>query len=207
MKTLAFIILGLVLLGAAVWVIGYLRRARIQHYVFAHQALPLEMFADPELVLVPMVNAKGFSEEGRQHLLQFWEAAGEGCPARDLVAADELTYSMEVLGHPNSTAMFVTLPPPKVKPEAYFVLMVFDAPGLCFGKPRHLRYFTLEYHGMKKGVPQTLVSEWKATGKGGLDYVSYDEETPPEKEAFMARVEEIIKESGSQPVAVSERKA
>jgi hypothetical protein len=199
-KIAFFILLGLVALIGVAWVIGYLfYRARMQHYVFAHQALPLELFAEPELMLAPLIDATGFSEAGRQHLLRFWEASAEGCEARDLVSADELTYSMEVLGHPNSTAIFILLPPPKVKPEAYFALMVFDAPGLATSKIRHLRYFTLEYHGQKNGVPKTLMGEWKDNGKGGLDYESYDRTTPPDKAAFLARVEQIIQESGSQP--------
>jgi hypothetical protein len=34
-----------------------------------------------------------------------------------------------------------------IKPEACSFLIVFDGPGLCAGQLRHLRYFTLEYHG------------------------------------------------------------
>jgi len=200
MKIALFVVFGLVALVAVGWGIGFLfYRARMQHYIFAHQALPLEMFGEPILMLAPMISATGYSEEGREHLLQFWSAAGRYCKERDLVPADELTYSMEVLGHPNSTAIFIQLPEPKVKPEAYFCLIVFDGPGLAVGKLRHLRYFTLEYHGLKNGVPKTLVSEWKDNGKGGLDYESYDNETPPDKAAFLARVGAIIQESGSQP--------
>jgi len=132
-------------------------------------------------------------------LLRFWEAAGEGHSAKDRVASDSLTYSMEVLGHPNSTAFFVTLPPPVKKTEAHFVLMVFDAPGLSCGTVRHLRYFVLEHYGQENGTPKTQLGEWIAKENGGLKFEDHGAGTSPEKEAFMARVQQIIEASGSQP--------
>ena len=208
MKIAIFIAVGVLFLFAVVWVIGFLKhRARMQHYIFAHQLLPAQMFADPATVLVPMVSETGYSEEGRAHLLQFWEAAGEGQSGDDVVRADGLTYSMEVLGHPNSTAFFVTLPPPVKKSEAHFVLMVFDAPGLCVGTPRQLRYFVLENYGERDGALKTQLGEWVAKDDGSLKYADHGEGLPATKEAFMAKVEEIIRASGSQPAAAAERQA
>jgi hypothetical protein len=205
MKIALFIILGLVVLCAVAWVIGFIfYRARMQHYVFAHQLLPAQMFAEPIAVLAPMVSPIGFSPEGREHLLWFWEAAGEGQTDKDLVSADELTYSMEVLGHPNSTAFFVTLPVPIKKTEAHFALMVFDAPGLCCDAVRHLRYFVLEHYGQKNGIPKSQLSEWTPKEDGSLMHVDHGTGIPPDKASFMARVQEIIEVSGSQPMAVSE---
>ena len=202
MRVAIFIALGFLIVCATAWVIGFIfYRARMQHYVFAHQSLPSQMFAEPVAVLVPMVSPTGFSPEGREHLLRFWEAAGEGHTDKDLVAPDELTYSMEVLGHPNSTAFFVTLPPPVKKTEAHFALMVFDAPGLCFGAVRHLRYFVLEHYGQKDGRPKTQLSEWTPRKDGSLKHFDHGTGTPPDKASFMARVQQIIETSGSQPKA------
>src|SRR3954470_15816129 len=190
MKIALFIILGVVVLSAVAWVIGFiLYRARMQHYVFAHQLLPSQLFARPVAVLAPMVSPTGFSPEGREHLLRFWEAAGEGHTDKDLVSPDELTYSMEVLGHPNSTAFFVTMPPPVKKTEAHFALMVFDAPGLCCDAVRHLRYFMLEHHGEKNGTSSTQLGEWVSKRDGSLKYVGHGAGTPPDKTSFMANVQ------------------
>jgi hypothetical protein len=205
MKIALFIILGLLVVCAGAWLIGFIfYRARMQHYVFAHQLLPSQMFAEPVAVLVPMVSATGFSPEGREHLLRFWEAAGEGRTGKDLVSPDALTYSMEVLGHPNSTAFFVTLPPPEKTTEAHFALMVFDAPGLCFDAVRHLRYFVLEHYGQKNGIPRTQLSEWTPKEDGSLKHVDHGTDTPPDKASFMAKVQQIIELSGSQPKTASE---
>lgn len=204
MKVAILIILGVLVVGTIAWVVGFIFfRARMQHYLFAHQLLPSQMFADPVTVLGPMASATGSSEEGRGHLLQFWEAAGEGHSGQDLVSPDSLTYSTEVLGHPNSTAYLVTLPPPAKKSEAHFALMVFDAPGLCCGTVRHLRYFVLEHHGQSNGMPKTLVGEWTPKGDGSLKYADHGAGTPPDRESFLLRVEQIIEASGSQPKAAS----
>ena len=206
MKIALFIILGLVVLAAAGWVIGFIfYRARMQHYIFAHQLLPSQMFAEPTSVLAPMVSSTGFSADGREHLLKFWEAAGEGQSGNDLVNSDSLTYSMEVLGHPNSTAFLITLPPPQKKTEAHFALLVFDAPGLCCDAVRHLRYFVLEHYGEKNGTIKTNLGEWTAKDGGDLKYVDHGTGTAPDKLAFMTRVQEIIEASGSQPKAASEQ--
>ena len=205
MKIAIFIILGVLVVAAIAWVIGFIFfRARMQHYVFAHQLLPSQMFAEPVAILAPMVSPTGFSPEGREHLLRFWEAAGEGHTDKDLVSPDDLTYSMEVLGHPNSTAFFVTLPPPVKKTEAHFALIVFDAPGLCCGAVRHLRYFVLEHYGQKNGIPKTQLSEWTPKEDGSLKHVDHGTGTPPAKELLMEKVQQIIETSGSQPKAGSE---
>jgi hypothetical protein len=195
-----FIILGVVVVCVVAWLIAFtFLRARMQHYIFAHQLLPLAMFDDPVAVLAPMVSPTGFSAEGQDHLLRLWEAAGEGHSPKDRVPFDGLSYSMEVLGHPNSTAFFVTLPPPAKKTEAHFALMVFDAPGLCHGTVRHLRCFVLENYGRENGNPRTQLGEWTPKENGELKYAGHGAGPPPDKEAFMASVQQIIEASGSQP--------
>ena len=171
----------------------------MQHYVFAHQLLPKQMFAEPFAVLAPMIDEKGFSKQGRDHLIQFWEAAGEGFSGKHLVPSDALTYRMVLTPHPNTTMFLVELPPPVKKPEAYYVAMVFNAPGLACNKLRHLRYFTLEYHGIKNGTPMTVVSEWKPKDDGELDYEDHGAGPAPDKKEFLKRVQKIVKQSGSQP--------
>ena len=90
------------------------------------------------------------------------------------------------------------------KTEAYFALMVFDASGLCYDAVLHLRYFVLEHYGQKNGKPKTQLSEWTPKEDGSLKHVDHGTGTPPEKASLMARVQEIIEQSGSQPKAASE---
>ena len=198
---IVLIVIGLLLMGVIAFVIGYIFfRTRLQHYIFAHQLLPSQMFADPVTVLAPMVSSNGYSDEGHSHLLEFWETAGEGLSEKDLASSDSLSYSMVMLGHPNAMAYLVTLPPPIKKTEAYFILMVFDAPGLACGKVRYLRYFILEYFGKKKEIPKTRIGEWIPKENGNLEYVEHCSGIPPSKETFMEKVQQIIESSGSHPM-------
>jgi hypothetical protein len=189
----------LVLAVVAFFIAMKLFAARMQHYIFAHQLLPAQALYFPAETLVPLVDASGSSQAGREHLLDFWQTAGEGLSGKHLVPSDGLKYQMVVLGHPNSTAFLIELPPPIKKPEAYGVLIVFDAPGLARNNIRHLRYFVLEFHGAKGGMPKAGISEWTPKGDGELEYVDHGECTRPGKKEFAARVQQIIKESGSQP--------
>ena len=191
-----FILLGGIVVAAGAWLIGFMFfRARMQHYIFSHQWLPSQMFDDPETVLGALASATGCSEEGRKALRAFWKAVGEGLSGNDVVSPDGLTYSTEVLGHPNSTAYLVTMPPPIKKTEAHFALMVFDAPGLCCGTIRHLRYFVLEHYGPSR----TQLGEWTPKPDGGLKYVDHGTSATTDRDSFLARVQRIIEESGSQP--------
>jgi hypothetical protein len=194
-----YIVFGILAVVVIFWVLMFMfGRARMQHYVFAHQTLPSSVFENHQVILTPLVSAKGSSSEGRMHLLKLWQVAAEGLPEQDLVSGDTLAYSMVVLGHPNSTAFFIQLPKAERKTEAHFSLIVFDAPGLSVGKVRHLRYFVLENYGEADGKPKTNLGEWVRKGDG-LKYVDHGKGTPADKAAFMAAVEKIVKESGSQP--------
>jgi hypothetical protein len=87
-----YIILGVLAVLIIVWVLMFMfGRARMQHYVFAHQTLPSCTFENPQVVLTPLVSGQGFSAEGRKHLLKLWEVAAEGLPEQDLVSGDTLT--------------------------------------------------------------------------------------------------------------------
>lgn len=176
--------------------------ARMQHYQFAHDVLPTQLFADPESVIMPLIAPDSTDPGGRDLLLALWEAAGETSRDGIVVLPDGLDYSADVFGHPNSTAFLIQLPPPLKKPEAFFAAIVFDGPGLAVGNLRQLRYFVLEYHGEKNGVPKTLVGEWSLKNDK-LKYSPHGSDTPPDLTAFTSRVREIIETSGSQPKPLS----
>jgi hypothetical protein len=186
---LTYFLIGLAVLVAAglgLFVVAVARLPRMHHWTFAHQLLPTQLFADPTSVLDLLISPTGASEEGRRFLLQLWDQAGTGVPP------DGLAYSTEVLGHPNSTAFYIELPAPVKKPEAYFAAIVFDGPGLAAGNLRSLRYFVLEFHGFRDGSPKTLLGEWQDKGQGSLAYADHGAGTAPTKDAFLARVQEIV---------------
>jgi hypothetical protein len=200
------VIVVLVVIVAVVAFIAVARRslARMQHYQFAHDVLPTQLFADPASVIIPLIAPESANPGGRDFLLELWEAAGQTAGDGILVPPDGLDYSTDVFGHPNSTACLIRLPPPLKKPEAYFAAIVFDGPGLAVGTPRQLRYFVLEHHGEKNGSPKTLVGEWSPKGEGKLTYASHGSDTPPDLAAFVSRVRQIIETSGSQPKPFSD---
>jgi hypothetical protein len=199
------IILVLVLVLAVVIFIIIARRglARMQHYQFAHDVLPTQLFADPASVIIPLIAPDSTSPGGRDSLLALWEAAGQTSGDGIVVPPDGLDYTTDVFGHPNSTACLIQLPQPLKKPEAYFAAIVFDGPGLAVGTPRQLRYFILEHHGDKNGTPKTLVGEWSLKDNGKLKYSDHGSDTPPDMAAFTSRVREIIETSGSMPQPLS----
>ena len=171
---------------------------RMHHYQFAHVALPTQVFASPDAVILPLLSPDRATPGGREALLPLWEEVGQATAA-EFVPAEGLEYSIEILGHPNSTAIFIRLPQPLKKPEAYFAAIVFDGPGLALGQPRQLRYFVLEYHGEVNGSPKTLLGEWSPKANGALQYAEHGSTTPPELAAFTSRVRQIIDVDGKTP--------
>src|SRR5436190_2198872 len=180
MKIAIIVVLVLVVAVVAFIIIARRGLARMQHYQFAHDVLPTQLFADPASVIVPLIAPDSSSPGGRELLLGLWEAAGQTSRDGIVVRSDGLDYTTDIFGHPNSTACLIQLPPPLKKPEAYFAAIVFDGPGLAVGTPRQLRYFVLEYHGEKNGAPKTLVGEWSPKEDGKLQYSGHGSDTPPD---------------------------
>ena len=178
------------------------KSARLQHYTFAHVDLPTAVFESTEETLIPLLAPTGRSDSGREHLLAFWERARSAAPFAAPIPSDQLDYTTEVLGHPDSTVFCITLPEPRFRPEAAFIAIVFDGPGLAAGSPRQLRYFVLEFHGMKEGQRTNFVAEWSPIGKGKLDYVAHGKEPTLDAVGFLNVVRKIVESSGTQPVPV-----
>jgi hypothetical protein len=199
------LIVASVLIFAVVAFVIIARRglARMQHYQFAHDVLPTQLFFDPASVIMPLIAPETTNPGGRDFLLTLWQAAGETSQDGIVVPADGLDYTTDVFGHPNSTACLIQLPPPLQKPEAYFAAIIFDGPGLAVGAPRQLRYFVLEYHGDNNGVPKTLVGEWTPKGDSKLKYSEHGSGTPPDLSAFANKVRQILETSGSMPQPVT----
>ena len=204
MKIAFIVFLVLVVAVVAFMIIARRGLAWMQHYHFAHEVLPAQLFADPASVILPLVAPNSSSPGGRDFLLHLWESAGQPSGDGTAVPPDGLDYTTDVFGHPNSTVCLIQLPKPSKKPEAYFAAIVFDGPGLAAGTPRQLRYFVLEHNGTKDGKPETLVAEWISAANGKLTHSEHGSDTPPDIAAFTSRVRQIIETSGSQPKPFSD---
>src|SRR5438477_463763 len=104
MKIAIIVILVLVVAVVAFIMIARRGLARMQHYQFAHEVLPTQLFADPASVIIPLVSPASGSPGGRDFLLQLWEATGQTAGDGIVVPPDGLDYATEVFGNPNSTA-------------------------------------------------------------------------------------------------------
>jgi hypothetical protein len=195
MKIALIILLGLVVLVIAFIFVARRGLARMQHYQFAHDLLPSELFANPASVILPLIAPDSATPGGRDMLLALWEEAGRRSGDGIVVPPDGLDYTTDVFGHPNATACLIQLPPPLKKPEAYFAAIIFDGPGLAVGAPRQLRYLVLEHHGDNNGTPRTLVGEWSAKDNGKLTYSEHGTGIAPDMTSFAARVREIVEKT------------
>ena len=192
---LLLVVLGVAALFATCVVVFVMLRRnspRMHHYQFAHVILPKLLFEDPASVIIPLItDSEEIEPRGRDYLLNIWDFAGTHTPDGRVVAADGLSHCSEVLGSPNTTVIFITMPPPELKPEAYFAAIAFDGPGLALGTPRLLRYFVLEYHGAKDGEPLTVVGEWQESAGQPL-YTNHGPVTQADHASFRQRVRELI---------------
>ncbi len=77
MKTAIIVIVVLVVAFVAFIIIARRGMARMQHYQFAHDVLPTQLFADPASVILPLIAPDSTSPGGRDFLLALWDAAGQ----------------------------------------------------------------------------------------------------------------------------------
>lgn len=160
-------------------------RPRMQHYTFAHKALPQIFFADPARMLESLAAPDG---EGR--LKRLWRDVGERVEGGAVVDAGPIRLSPVTVG--GRTGFIVELPPPITGPEAYAVMLLAAAPG----KPA--RYFTAERLFQLPDMPGRLpedtavVGEWFADGQRR----AHDRQLPPSATGFVEAVRQLLDRPG-----------
>ncbi len=105
-------------------------RPRFQHYVYAHRAIPGNLFSDKERAL------KIFDTRG-QDLAEFvWMRVGKDAEEKGekRIPKDGLQFSKESVG--GAQLYVIKLPPPEAPTEAYFVAIAV--------KNGKVSYYTLE---------------------------------------------------------------
>jgi hypothetical protein len=76
--------------------------------------------------------------------------------------------------------------------EAYYAVMVVDAPGMSAGKIRQLRYFVLEYVAMQKGQLRTYLAEWSPKDSEDLEYHIHAEDIPPSIPEVLKKIDSLL---------------
>ncbi len=138
-----------------------LPKARQQHYVFAHAALPQLAHASPPRMMNVLCGPTG-----RDFLRRLWEEVGNGCDADERVPGEGISLDVVQLptGH---VAGVISLPEPRAVPEAYFVAVVAPEPDESgFAADTGCRVITLEktMDLLGQGGPLTVIGEWTADG-------------------------------------------
>lgn len=171
-------------------------RARQQHYSFAHKMLPRVAFdhgAASVLMLSDPTRARDFLE-------RLWSDCGEGLEGRDLVSLDDLGAGLSVQtrrAKGNELISIISLPAPKVAPEAYFVALMCDAVPepdpdddssdsvelwKLLVRSTPVRVFTLELSQDLNGREHTVFCEWSSEGR----HLNMGDGPRPDKDAFYA---------------------
>jgi len=129
--------------------------ARWHHYFFAHSVLPGVFFGDPENFLYVL------RRDGDDALLASWERVGRGLEKADLVSPAGLTHEMRKLEQ-DTTVALITLPRPRVSPEAFCVAAVYR-PATQTDATATTRFFTMESRQLGDG-DEPIIGEWTPSG-------------------------------------------
>jgi hypothetical protein len=136
-----------------------MEKARGQHYLFAHRALPSIFHAEPEKFILALAKSRG------DVLNSLWGRVGQDVQGPDLVTAEGLGYEIRNPGNETTIAL-ITLPSPRCVTEAYFVALAYrpQKKGVFSSRKAVTRYITLEYGFETSGIPRTVLCEWKGDG-------------------------------------------
>ena len=123
--------------------------ARGHHYFFAHQVLPAVFFHNPENFVSRL------RREGDGVLLESWERVGRKLEDAVRVQPAGLTHKIRDI-EGETTVVLITMPKPRVSPEAYCVAAVLQRASRL---RTTTRFFTLESRQPGDG-PEPLLCEW-----------------------------------------------
>lgn len=155
---------------------------RMQHYLFAHRALPSVTFGQPARMLEVLLG-----DEAQQMLLNLWEQAGLQAPPSGLVQPRGLSHTLHQLD-PLRLLALVQLPPPQADTEAYFVGLLFETTQPNWAgppSPKSARCFTLERGSdLFTQELRTVFCEW--TGDGS--HLNMGDGPPPSAEDFILAI-------------------
>lgn len=160
-------------------------RPRMQHYTFAHKALPQIFFANPARMLESLA-APGAEER----LRRLWRDVGERVEGGAVIDPAPIRLAAVTVGA--RRGFIVDLPPPVAGPEAYAVMLLDGVPG----QPE--RYFTAERLFQLPDLPERLpdetaiIGEWFADGQRR----AHDRQLPPSDPGFIEAVRQLLDRPG-----------
>jgi hypothetical protein len=163
-----------------------------QIYLFAHQALPVQTFADPSRMLSILAGP-----EGQRFLDDAWQIAGRHCDPDKRVQDASPSYTFSPTG--TSGVVAVVKPPEPQEPgEAHFIAILgrFEqAENPDLAKLRWVRLFTLEraIHPVNE-TECTMLCEWTAEGA----HKNYGDGPPADEELFVEAVLDLLWKNSEQ---------
>ncbi|MBF2088406.1 MAG: hypothetical protein IGR80_17930 [Synechococcales cyanobacterium K44_A2020_017] len=170
--------------------------ARLQHYLFSHKRLP-RLFQDSPLQFVEKMR----SAQAQMFLLRFWKAIAEEIDLDDEDIVDPAGLKLTSKEAEDYEIIVVSLPPPTISPEAYFIGVWVSYSKAHEGAP--FRYFTLELEedlgrddDSSIGSPTTVFCEWTETG----EHLNYGDGLAPKVEAFIEAIAALQVSSTTKPI-------
>lgn len=139
------------------------RDSRAQHYVFVHQILRDLFFDIPDKIIAIL---KG--EAKNDSLLDLWNKVGKEVGESRLVAPDGLCCESRMLDN-NTAVVLITLPPPQLMNEAYFVALVYRPSSKK--EETVARFITLEHSvDLGDGSLSNVLCEWGGSVHNNMGY-------------------------------------
>jgi hypothetical protein len=154
------------------------RQPRMQHYHFAHYALPEIIFNNLEHVVTTFSNPNA-----NALLAELWpESRLEDSSEPPIVPA-----GLGVSRHdfpPDAIIFLFAFPQPTNLTEAFFTALAYWSHS---SRP-HFRYFTLELGFNDSGTPRTVIGEWTPD----RTHLNYGDGPEPTAEAFLKRIASFL---------------
>jgi hypothetical protein len=123
-----------------------------QHYQFVYQAVPV-LFHHSHKDFMSLLE-----RDGMKFLQFWWEHAGEEIDETGEQTMEGMAYEFREY-KPGKQMALLTLPPPRVTPEAFFMALIPPPPQKSFIPWKNLsNVYILQYFGKKEGQISTRIS-------------------------------------------------
>ena len=128
-----------------------MRKLRLQHYRFTHQAVLSTFLTNPENFI------QLFEENGKDFLDFLWRCSGEDLEEDELVNDDGLAFEIRIHNEDTKIAL-ITLPLPQSSSEAFIIGLAYNP------KTKQKRAFTVEYCFTEEQSLIKVINEWNVDG-------------------------------------------
>jgi len=129
-----------------------LKSKNSQHYQFVYQAVPL-LFHHSRTDFMSLLE-----QDGMKFLQFWWDHAGEEIDEVGARSMGGMAYEFREF-KPGERLILLTLPPPRMAPEAFFMALIPPPPQKSYFPWKNLsNVYVLQYLGNKEGQISTRIS-------------------------------------------------